>query len=588
MTTSTQGAPTYASDGHIVWKPQVGYVFDPEKQVGHSYGGVVTALQEVIESTGIVPKAYPHNFAGIISAIQDLDASSEADPPVVIQPIPPGSIIDPITGDLNVIIQPADGLLWFDSRQGRLFVAADNEWWQTNGADGLAYVRDLSNPPVDNVLPGQFWYEPESNDLYVYADGDWVRIVDADGLQTTRTLPLSFNGPKEQVAAYQWEIVPEIEVENFTVQEDYNQWTFHAIAALETEVSTLDPVYLGDAPPADPRPGALWYDNETLELSIWYDDGDSAQWVPTAASYTYDKELDVVRSMVEQESRARDQAIHQLYIELDGVNAQALTDINSKLSSVEAALDNVPTYDLEPYAKTVNVSQSLAAISDDLSLVEHIVSNYNELATTAEVTTATQALEQSIALLASKEELAAVENAIPSLNAYATTTSVDQKIAAIADDYLPRTGGALSGSFTLNNSDADTPTFDFSQYITSGKNAFKFQTQAPTTGVYSTFGLTDKFYEYAWNFASDEDYCWIYNDTNKVFSITKEGPACSQLYIGDITMNSAHERMIVNKIDVRDRLTKYQYAFTTLRAKVHSASDFAELKQGILEALSQV
>ena len=87
---------------------------------------------------------------------------------------------------------------------------------------------------------------------------------------------------------------------------------------------------------------------------------------------------------------------------------------------------------------------------------------------------------------------------------------------------------------------------------------------------------------------SSADICWIYNDTNKVFSITKDGPACSQLYIGDITGNTNNQRVIANKIDVRDRLTKYQYAFTTLRAKVHSASTFEELKAGILEALTEV
>ena len=37
---------------------------------------------------------------------------------------------------------PVDGTLWFDTRQGRLFISFENEWYQTNGADGFScYYR---------------------------------------------------------------------------------------------------------------------------------------------------------------------------------------------------------------------------------------------------------------------------------------------------------------------------------------------------------------------------------------------------------------------------------------------------------------
>ena len=34
-----------------------------------------------------------------------------------------------------------------DTRQGRLFIAIDKDWVQTNGADGVAHVG--SNPPTN-------------------------------------------------------------------------------------------------------------------------------------------------------------------------------------------------------------------------------------------------------------------------------------------------------------------------------------------------------------------------------------------------------------------------------------------------------
>ena len=38
-------------------------------------------------------------------------------------------------------------------------------------------------------------------------------------------------------------------------------------------------VYIGDIPPAMPKPGQLWWESDTGTLFIYYDDGSSQQWV---------------------------------------------------------------------------------------------------------------------------------------------------------------------------------------------------------------------------------------------------------------------------------------------------------------------
>jgi hypothetical protein len=40
-------------------------------------------------------------------------------------------------------------------------------------------------------------------------------------------------------------------------------------------------VAIGDNPPASPAIGQLWWESDTGNLFIWYDDGNSVQWVPT-------------------------------------------------------------------------------------------------------------------------------------------------------------------------------------------------------------------------------------------------------------------------------------------------------------------
>lgn len=39
-------------------------------------------------------------------------------------------------------------------------------------------------------------------------------------------------------------------------------------------------VYIGDDPPADPLVGQQWWESDSGNTFIWYDDGDTAQWVP--------------------------------------------------------------------------------------------------------------------------------------------------------------------------------------------------------------------------------------------------------------------------------------------------------------------
>ena len=112
-----------------------------------------------------------------------------------------------------------------------------------------------------------------------------------------------------------------------------------------------------------------------------------------------------------------------------------------------------------------------------------------------------------------------------------------------------------------------------------------YNSQSKTT----TFGATNNWWEVAWNFEGHEDFAWVYNDTDKVFSITKDGPACSRLIIGHFDDNTDQGRQMVgNTIDVGERITKYEQVFANLRNAVLSSTDYASLKSKLLTALTNV
>ena len=79
---------------------------------------------------------------------------------------------------------------------------------------------------------------------------------------------------------------------------------FTAIQSLEAGIETGElerfEVTLDTASPAAPKAGDLWYDTANLELSIYYTDSLTSQWVPTNVNYNYDAKITVTRKPYSQ------------------------------------------------------------------------------------------------------------------------------------------------------------------------------------------------------------------------------------------------------------------------------------------------
>ena len=611
-TAGSSAMPQTNAEGHLVWNPSVGLYHKPAAENAESYGGIVGALQDHIQQAGDTVKAYPHNFAGIIAAIQDLNVAA-SDVPVTPDVHPPGGniIINPDTGlpEWDQIEEVVDGTLWFDTRQGRLFVSVDKNWWQTNGADGLAYVTASAVAPDVDPVTGQFWWDGAHQTLYVF-DGQWLdangniedsndgnstpiwKVVSHDpseSMQTTLSLPLGNLGPRlASYGVHEDGILPDVEPTEFNVQADWNIYLWDALLALEEWAMAQTPVVVSEEAPDDPKVGTLWYDTATLDMSVWYEDDDSGQWVPTSTAYNYDADLDVVRSMITDETVAREQAIdhmRQQIANFDIADNAALLKLTQDIETLGSALRReIP--DVTSYATTSELNaleiSLLEAIGNHQSPAAPV--DLSQYATKLYVDQSLEFIQDKTANVVTQTNLSAVENKIPSIDGLATRDFVTETFDSITTTFLPRGGGDLTGSFTLVKDDYSAPVFDFSTAPHYGHSALKFQTALNTT---TTFGTTESPYELGWQFGSDEDYCWKYNDS-KVFSISKEGPACSTLILGDFSANNNNGRVIRNKIDLKQRLTDYQFAFETMRQGVASATDFDSLKANILSALASV
>ena len=590
--------PNEDSAGVLTWDPQAGVYFKPALKTAQGFSGVIGAFQDLAVSTGKAPKDYPYSFAGIISAIQDLTVTVNAGPGADIGPQP---------------IQTRDGELWFDTRQGRLFVADEGEWYQTNGADGVPIVTTSSATPpsVTNLILGQLWWVTDEDNLYIFdgqyelPDGSittdpslngtplWVLMVDAAGfIQTTGTLPLATQpgGGTYSFDSYSGNIAPVYDPDAILFQKDANEYFVEAIEALDAEAVSQQ-IYIGELPPNNPTEGKLWFDTDDIEMSIWYveagDDVTEGQWVPISASYAFNQSIAALETAFTVEKNARSAKHTALTAIVDLLRYTTVPLAEQRITAAETkitTLENAPAVDLTPYATVGNLHTLTSNLQTQVNTITSQMTVDSEYATDAELAAQVASLTNMINERVTGTELATVQALIPSISHLATSHDLNTKIALLAA-CLPLTGGTVTGAVKLANNNVGITALDFTTNTADGRRAIGLKTAQGST---ATFGNTTSPYEYAWESTSaNDDFCWI-QDSTKVASISGSGVASTNFTIADFLSNDSTGRRLTNTIDVKAKLTSYQTAFEAMRQAVANSTDFATLKTNLTSALTSV
>ena len=608
--------PNYNSEGQQVWNPSTGQYFTPGKEDRESYAGIVAALQDQMAAAGTDVKSYPPNFAGIISAIQDLTLG-------VVNPA--GSQIGPQPDNGDIVIDangnplfeystpPVDGELWFDTRQGRMFIAFEEQWYQTNGGDGLSIITTAAEPPsASNLAIGQFWFNRTDGILYIFAGTYtevggaivtvptatttpiWVQLVDTSFVQTTVTLPLAGPSLNAKVidAVTNSNYLPFVDPALVTHQDDANLYFIDALDALDAQIK-LNSVSVGTNPPQNPVAGELWFDTTDIELSIWYiEPGQSyGQWVPTFSASMQDENIANLKTLVTLEADARTTAFSELSNTVASLTSTVTTNnttATASLNALQSQVSAINSPDLTPYITTAEEQVHITDLQNQVNVSKgDILALLLNSATSAALANTQTALEADINTRATTAQLNAVSASIPSITGLATETFVNSAVAA--NPGLTATGDTLTGTIIVDKTDISVPTADYSTNDWDGRLSHKYQTYCDhATNHYTTFGTNANLFEYAWTFDSNEDFAWVHGTNGKVASIDKTGIAATNLYLATFGGNTTNGRALTSTIDVGARLATYQTALTNLRTNAASATTFDELKTAIANALANV
>lgn len=596
---------------------------------GDSYQGIIDAFNTLRAAQGERKYSYDPNYRGIIEAILDLKKWGQAGD----GDNPPGWVPE-YDDDGNVIggdwePSPENGTLWFDERQGRLFIWIDDGFYQTNGGDGLPHVGE--NPPTSEI-PGSLWFNTSTQVLYLYDGQTWTIVGAGTGSTSTATLMLSENVKDKFGTGY--EFLPDST--GVITQEDYNHWLHGALEDLETQISANAgefQVYMSDTPPTSSTEGDLWYNTNKLQMLVRYD----GAWVASSIPMVLDENFVTLSNTVEANRVTAANAVNSAVnlinqvanrpervfglgydtneegiqltdskgdshlVKFQGQNGISIDVTHEGIKVDASALNDA----LSALQQTVASGDNVAAIADRLSTVE---GNLGTLINTPVVSTAAfQALSTAVSQLPSVDDVSGrlsvlggtlqgaltmggqriLEVGVPvNDNDAARKVDIDNLKSYADGEFLSKTAGVIS-HLAINKSDSSSPAFDFSSNASNGLQALKFKTNGGTDN-YVSFGITENQWEYAWNFGSEEDFCWVHETTGKQVSINKDGLTAKKLTLGNFLPNCESGTMVMNKIDVGESLAKHKEALQTIKAALIVSTSFEEFKLEVLQTLNTI
>ena len=530
-------------------------------QFNDSYAGIISAFAQVRLDAGEIQKYYPPNYQGIIDAILDMNKAWSGATP---NDYPPGW--DPVFDDDGNVIgggwlpgyEPAQGNLWFDERQGRLMVYVDDAYYQANGADVLTRVQNTQPEPD---VPGAFWYNPDTSDLYIFDGTAWI-LVSTPALSTL-SLPLQ---PSVAISGTT-RVLPSSS--SLATQADLNSWVVSALEALDTDGGVAKLVVSSTAPSA-PGLGATWFDSSTDELKVW----DGSYWKVAIDISTLSSNFNTLNGQVAVQDAAnatRFTTIENSVAALPLNNYALTTALDSRANTLQSNIDTLTTNvgDLSRFALATELANTINNCDTRLTALEGVTIDLTPFATSANVNTQIAGLQTQITANAAKadvsyvdSEIATIQATIPSTSDFVSQGAFSTYQGTVTNTYLPKSGGALSGGLVLNNLDNAVAKLNFTTSHVNGRKALSFKSYANTES-YVDFGITDDYWEYAFEFGAEEDFCWKHATNGKQFSINKNGATAKNLIIADFIQNDATGQRTNNAIDVKAKLNSHDTAIAT-------------------------
>jgi hypothetical protein len=210
---------------------------------------------------------------------------------------------------------PDDGATVRNSVSGITYTYRDAfESWIIEGGGGGSgtpnVISETEPTPIDEFPAGSIWYKPSEQQLYIQNNGAWEICAPSV-----------------------------VEFTSLDTRVDVNETILNNEVAHRISGDEALRVKVQDTAPTDPIPNlSLWFDSTDLELLLYYNDGDSNQWIPCSLPLTASPDFQAVKGKV-------DYIAPLVQSHTDAIAILNQAEVNSKQSLNELESRPVPDVD---------------------------------------------------------------------------------------------------------------------------------------------------------------------------------------------------------------------------------------------------
>ena len=144
----------------------------------------------------------------------------------------------------------ANGAVAVDITNNVFYFRSDDEWIQVaNSSDATSITISPTAP--GSPSNGELWFDSDDELLKIYSSGSWINLTGAKTLDELEDVDLT--------------VVP-LDGDVLKYNASASVWTSGSVAAGGATVT------ISDNPPASPEHGDLWFESDSLDLYIYYND----------------------------------------------------------------------------------------------------------------------------------------------------------------------------------------------------------------------------------------------------------------------------------------------------------------------------
>ena len=489
--------------------------------VDSGFDGIIEAFNEVRIESGFARQHYPSSYKGIVDAVRDL-----------------GEVLA--------------------------------------GSSSTYLITSVQEATPDSDVTGGLWYQPSTDSLYLWNGTEWRLVI--TNTASTANLLLSNTATLDSTR-----FLPS--TSGVATQADFNTWAISALESLDQNAGSGNTtVYLSATAPTNAEVGDLWFDTVNYEMFVKTDGLWRCVSVPVDEDYDFIALSNAV-SAQDTLNANRFESIESSIAALPFSSYATNSYVTITKNNLESSISNLTTTvgDLNRFALASSFTSHCNSIDTRVTALENATIDFTPYATNATVTTEISNLQSQITANTAKADVSYVDTAIagvqaavtgaqaaiPDVSGFITDSDFTAYQTSLLNSFMPVSGGTLTGNLTLANLDTALAKLDFSNSSVSGRKALRFKSYA-STDAYVDFGTTDEYWEYAFDFAGEEDFCWKHATTGKQFSVNKNGATAKNLIIADFVANDETGQRTVNAIDVKAKLSAHD---TTLATHTQQITD---------------